>query len=112
MSDEVRDIGIEVQPPTRSCDDKNCPFHGTLSVRGQLLKGTVESIRMDGSVIVKKEYRHHVPKFERYERRKSHYPAHLPRCIDVEAGDQVKIMECRPISKSISFVVVEKGERR
>jgi small subunit ribosomal protein S17 len=28
--------------------------------------------------------------------------------MGVKAGDQVKIMECRPLSKTVSFVIVEK----
>ena len=112
MSDKARDIGVDVQPPEKSCEDKNCPFHGSLSVRGQTLKGTVESVGMDGSVVVKKQHLSYIPKFERYERRTGHYPAHLPKCIDVEEGDEVKIMECRPLSKSISFVVIERGGRK
>ncbi len=51
-------------------------------------------------------------KFVRYERRHGHIPSHNPPCIDVKEGDRVKIAECRPISKTVSFVVVEKlGEK-
>lgn len=107
--EEVRDIGVDVKPPENVCDDKNCPFHGNLSVRGQVLRGTVKSTKMDGSVIVKKDYLHYIPKFERYEKRSSDYPTHLPKCMDVEVGDKVKIMECRPLSKSISFVLIDGG---
>ena len=28
-------------------------------------------------------------------------------CIDVKEGDEVKIAECRPLSKTVSFVVIE-----
>ncbi len=34
-------------------------------------------------------------------------PAHVPSNIDVSEGDEVVIAECRPISKTVSFVVVE-----
>ena len=34
-----RDIGIDVTPPEKECTDQNCPFHGKLSVRGQILEG-------------------------------------------------------------------------
>ena len=28
-------VGLEgVKPPARECNDKNCPFHGNLKVRG------------------------------------------------------------------------------
>ncbi|HDI23882.1 MAG TPA: 30S ribosomal protein S17, partial [Thermoplasmatales archaeon] len=40
--------------------------------------------------------------------------AHCPPCLDVKVGDKVKIGECRPISKGVSFVVIQKleGEKR
>ena len=39
------------------------------------------------------------------------YPAHLPSCIgDVNPGDFVRIMECRPLSKTVKFCVIEKGD--
>ncbi len=34
----MRDIGLDVKPPERECDDKNCPFHGNLPVRGQVFR--------------------------------------------------------------------------
>jgi len=65
---------------------------------------------MDKTVIVRRDYLNYVPKFKRYERRHSHIPAHNPPCINVKAGDRVKVAECRPISKTVSFVVVERLE--
>lgn len=107
---EAKDIGIDVNPPERQCDDENCPFHGSLSVRGQEIKGTVKNKKMDGSAVVEKDYLNYVPKYERYEKRSGNYPAHVPDCIDLEDGDSVRIMGCRPLSKSISYVVIERGE--
>ena len=101
---------LSLKKPRRSCDDRNCPFHGTLKVRGRILEGTVISAKMDKSVIVKRDYQFYVPKFKRYERRHSHIPAHNPPCLDVKEGDVVKVAECRPISKTVSFVVIEKLE--
>ena len=105
---EARNIGINVKPPTESCDDKYCPFHGTLPVRGQIITGVVSSVKMKNSIIVKREYMSYVPKYERYEKRTSKYSAHCPPCIKVETGDRVRIAECRPLSKTISFVTIEK----
>ena len=34
-------------------------------------------------------------------------PAHSTPCIPVKVGDVVRIAECRPLSKTKSFVVVE-----
>jgi len=105
---EVKNIGLNVQAPSESCNDKNCPFHGTLSVRGQVITGVVSSVKMHNAILVKREYSQYVPKFERYEKRTSKYSAHCPPCIKVKPGDRVRIAECRPLCKTISFVTVEK----
>lgn len=96
--------------PKKSCDDINCPFHGTLSLRGHTLEGIVISDKMERTIIVRRDYLNYVPKYRRYERRRSNVAAHSPPCLDVKAGDKVKLGECRPISKTVGFVVIEKLE--
>jgi small subunit ribosomal protein S17 len=103
-------IGIEVKPPETECTDKNCPFHGSLKVRGQILEGRVVGDKTQSTVRVQREYYYYLKKYERYEKRKSTVFAHNPECLSVGEGDRVKIMECRPISKGKSFVVIEKVE--
>jgi len=105
---QARNIGLNVKAPTEGCNDKFCPFHGTLPVRGQIISGVVSSNKMKNSILVKKEYMNYVSKYERYEKRTSKYAAHCPPCIDVKIGDRVRIAECRPLSKTISFVTIEK----
>lgn len=105
---KIRDIGYDVKPPEGTCNDDKCPFHGTLPIRGKILQGTIVSDRMQGSVVVRVDYLHYIPKYERYEKRKSRISAHKPSCIDAKKGDKVKIAECRPLSKTKSFVVIEK----
>jgi small subunit ribosomal protein S17 len=97
--------------PESTCEDVNCPFHGTLSVRGRTMDGIVVSDRMQKSVVVRIEYTRYFPKYERYARMNSRITAHNPPCIKASRGDRVKIAECRPISKTKSFVVVEKEEK-
>ncbi|MEM4245778.1 MAG: 30S ribosomal protein S17 [Candidatus Bathyarchaeia archaeon] len=104
----VSNIGLPVTPPLKQCDDRNCPFHGRLPVRGKVLTGTVSSDKMDKTVGVERGYLHYVKKYMRYEKRRSRILAHNPPCIDAKKGDKVRIAECRPISKNVSFVVVEK----
>lgn len=104
----MKDIGIDVTQPKGECTDKNCPFHGDLKVRGQIIEGRVVSDKMRRTVVVEKDYLHYLRKFERYERRRSKLSAHNPECIAAKVGDNVKIMECRPISKTKSFVIIEK----
>ncbi len=101
-------MALSFEKPRKTCDDRNCPFHGTLSTRGRVMEGVVVSAKMDKTVVVRRDYLKYVPKFKRFERRHGHIPAHSPSCLNVEAGNRVKIVECRPLSKTVSFVVVEK----
>ncbi len=105
---DARNIGLSVKAPVETCDDKYCPFHGSLSVRGQVITGVVSSTKMHNTILVKRELTRYVPKYERYERRTSVYSAHCPPCIKTNVGDKVRIAECRPLSKTISFVTIEK----
>ncbi len=103
----VRNIGVSVVSPRKTCEDELCPFHGTLSVRGKLLTGIVSSSKAKKMVVVSREYSRSTPKYKRYQRSRSTVHAYLPSCIDVNEGQQVKIAECRPLSKTVSFVVIE-----
>ncbi len=103
----TRDIGLDVEPPASACKDQNCPFHGQLRVRGTMLAGKVVSTKMQGTVVIEREYMRNLPKFERLEKRTSKYLAHSPPCIQAKVGDTVRIMECRPLSKRVSYVVIE-----
>ena len=105
-------MSLALKKPKKTCNDRNCPFHGDLPVRGRVLEGSVVSAKMDKTVVVKRDYLHYVPKFIRYERRHSRIPSHNPPCIDAEEGDRVIIAECRPVSKTVSFVIVEKLEKK
>jgi small subunit ribosomal protein S17 len=99
--------GLDVAAPSKTCQDDRCPFHGSLKVRGRLLTGRVVSTAGKSFVVVQMEYLHKIEKFNRGERRRSRISAHAPPCITVGDGDAVTIGECRPLSKTISFVVVE-----
>ncbi len=103
----THDIGLDVQPPAKECTDPNCPFHGTLPVRGQVLNGVVVSDRMDRTVVVQRTYVKKNSKYERYEKRKTKVHAHNPPCMNAVQGAVVTIAECRPLSKTKSYVVIE-----
>lgn len=104
----ARDIGLDVQAPEKECNDRNCPFHSALPVRGKIFIGKVVSSKAKNSAVVEWGYDHYLPKYERYERRTSRVNVHNPECINAKEGDTVKIAETRPLSKTKSFVVVEK----
>jgi small subunit ribosomal protein S17 len=103
-------MSLTFKKPKKTCEDTNCPFHGELPIRGRLFEGVVVSAKMDKTVVVERDYLSYISKFMRYERRRSRIPSHNPPCIDAKEGDHVTIAETRPISKTVSFVVVEKLE--
>jgi len=102
----ARDIGIDVPRPSKACEDRHCPFHGTLPVHGQTFEGKVVSAQMQRTVVVERQYLRYIQKFERYEKRTKRFMVHGPPCLDLKAGDRVVLMECRPISKTVSFVAI------
>ncbi|MDR0309674.1 MAG: 30S ribosomal protein S17 [Candidatus Methanoplasma sp.] len=110
MTAKVKNIGIDVAPPAAECNDPNCPFHGSLSVRGQIIDGVVATVKMNKTVVVERNYLKYQKKYERYEKRSNRYASHASPCLGLKVGDRVRIMECRPISKTVSFVVIEKKE--
>ncbi|MDY6780460.1 MAG: 30S ribosomal protein S17 [Halobacteria archaeon] len=107
MPEQDNTIGFDVPEPDTDCSDPNCPFHGELSPRGTVLEGRVDTDDMQKTVVVESEYEVKAPKYDRYMRRRSRVPAHSSPCIDASEGDTVRIAECRPLSKTKSFVVIE-----
>ncbi len=100
-------IGIVLVPPKETCTDKNCPYCGKLPVRGKLFDGTVTGSKAKQTATLQKYVPIYFGKFKRYARGKSTIHAHVPECIEVNNGDRVIAAECRPISKTVSYVIVE-----
>ena len=90
--------------------DKKNPFNGTLPVRGKLFEGKVVKSKGKDTVVLQKEAPVYFSKFKRYGRSTSRIHAHVPSNLQVNEGDTVIAAECRPIAKSVSFVVVEVKE--
>lgn len=92
-----------------TCKDRDCPFHGNLKTRGKTFKGTVIS-KNKKRLAIEFERMVYIRKYERYAHTKSKVHARLPECMEkeIQVGDLIKIQECRPLSKIIHFVVIEK----
>ncbi|MBM1154337.1 30S ribosomal protein S17 [archaeon] len=103
-----KNVGFGITPPSETCDDPKCPFHGDVRVRGLFLKGVVVSDKMQRTVVVQREYLQYIPKYERYMRKRSRVFAHNPPCINAKEGDIVLIGETRPLARNVSFVVLQK----
>lgn len=90
------------------CEDRLCHIHGDmkLKMRGRTFEGVVVK-KLQGRVTIQFERMLKLPKYERYEKRKTKLHARLPSCMNegVSVGDLIQISETRPISKMIHFVV-------
>jgi len=91
------------------CKDKFCPKHGSISLRGRTFKGKIMK-KFPKRVVIEFERTLYIKKYERYAKRKTKLHARLPDCMfdEVDIGDYIEIMESRPISKIINFVVIKK----
>jgi small subunit ribosomal protein S17 len=91
-----------------TCKDRLCPIHGDrkLKMRGRTFEGAVIR-KLHGRVTIQFERMLKLPKYERFEKRRTKIHARLPDCMkdDVAVGDLIQIAETRPISKMIHFVV-------
>lgn len=103
-----KNVGIKVNEPKEACDDANCPFHGNLVVKGKKFTGVVVKSKAAKTAVVEWTRTKFVSKYERYEKARTKVQVHNPPCINAEAGEVVNIMECRPLSKTKTMVIVEK----
>lgn len=103
---KARNIGVTVTQPKEICKDTKCPFHGSLSVRGRTFEGKATLTKMPRTITVEFYRQLYVPKYERYEKKRTILKAHLPDCIKVSNNSTVKVMETRKLSKTKHFVVV------
>ena len=75
------------------------------------LEGTVVSDKMHKSIVVRVERSIKHPKYEKYIKRSSKIHAHDEENI-CQKGDFVVIQECRPISKTKHWKLVEIKEKQ
>ncbi len=99
----------EKQTTKQECNDKFCPMHGQISLRGRTFKGKVIK-KFPRRVAIEFERTIYIKKYERYSKRKTKLHARLPKCMEniINLGDYIEIKECRPISKIIHFIVTRK----
>lgn len=72
---------------------------------GKVLSGVVVSDKMQDTVVVSVTRFVKHPKYRKFIKRMKKYHAHNPE-NKAKMGDKVTIKECRPISKTKKFVVV------
>ncbi|KAJ1846567.1 40S ribosomal protein S11-B, partial [Coemansia sp. RSA 2708] len=112
-----KDVGLGFKTPHTAINgtyiDKKCPFTGNVSIRGRILTGVVHSNKMTNTIIIRREYLHYIPKYQRYEKRHKNIAAHLsPAFVGVKIGDTVTVGQCRPLSKTVRFNVLKHQKKQ
>ncbi|CAN3376783.1 hypothetical protein DIURU_001563 [Diutina rugosa] len=106
-----KEVGLGYKTPKAAIDgsyiDKKCPFVGEVSIRGKILSGTVISTKMHRTIIIRRDYLHYIPKYNRYEKRHKNVAAHVSPAFRVQEGDVVTVGQCRPLSKTVRFNVLK-----
>ncbi|RWS08078.1 40S ribosomal protein S11-like protein [Dinothrombium tinctorium] len=108
----VRDVGLGFKTPREAIDghyiDKKCPFTGNVAIRGRILRGVVIKMKMQRTIVIRRDYLHYVKKYNRFEKRHKNMSVHISPCFrDVAVGDVVTVGECRPLSKTVRFNVLK-----
>ncbi len=75
----------------------------------RVMQGVVVSDKNDKTIVVKVERRFSDPVMKKTIRRSKRYQAHDPG-NSAKTGDQVRIRECRPLSKTKRWEVVSGAE--
>lgn len=109
MKTEIKKKNPEVG---KVCEDKTCPKHGGLKTRGKIFQGGITKI-FPRRLVMEFERMVYSRKYERYYKSRTKIHVRLPFCMkgELDIGDQVRIQECRPLSKRIHFVVLNKIEK-
>ena len=90
-----------------TCNDKHCPFHAGFNTHGRALVGKVIKLNSAKTAQIETQKLAYLSKYERYEKKRIRLHVHCPPCIKLKLGDKVRVMECRPISKTKNFVVIK-----
>merc|ERR1719383_1259975 len=108
----TRNVGLGFKTPRDAVIgtyvDKKCPFTGNVSIRGRILTGIVTKMKMQRTIVIRREYLHYVKKYSRFEKRHKNMSVHLSPCFrDVNIGDTVTFGECRPLAKTVRHNVLK-----
>ncbi|KAL5007164.1 hypothetical protein ScPMuIL_015970 [Solemya velum] len=109
----VRSVGLGFKTPREAIEgtyiDKKCPFTGNVSIRGRILSGVVLKMKMQRTIVIRRDYLHYIRKYNRFEKRHKNMSVHLSPCFrdKTEVGDIVTVGECRPLSKTVRYNVIK-----
>jgi len=88
--------------------DKKCPLTGNVAIRDRILRGVVVKMKMQRTIVIRRDYLHYIKKYNRFEKRHKNMSVHLSPCFrDVAVGDIVTVGECRPLAKTVKYNVLK-----
>ena len=61
--------------------DKKCPFTGPVNIRGRILTGVVKKMKMQRTIVIRRDYLHFVKKYRRFEKRHKNLSVHISPCF-------------------------------
>uniref|UniRef100_A0A2K6MPF2 Small ribosomal subunit protein uS17 N-terminal domain-containing protein n=1 Tax=Rhinopithecus bieti TaxID=61621 RepID=A0A2K6MPF2_RHIBE len=105
-------IGLGFKTPKEAIEgtyiDKKCPFTGNVSIEGRILSGVVTKMKMQGTIVICRDYLHYIRKYNHFEKDHKNISVHLSPCFrDVQIGDIVTVDKCRLLSKTVHFNVLK-----
>merc|ERR1712080_688510 len=107
-----KNVGLGFKTPKEAIEgnyiDKKCPWTGNVAIRGRILKGMcISANKMSRTIVIRRDYLHFIPKYQRFEKRHRNIPVHCSPCFRVKEGDIVTVGQCRPLSKTVRFNVMK-----
>jgi len=90
-------------------DSKQGAGAKSIPTRGRIFKGIVTR-KFPKRIAIEFERTVRIPKYERFMKKKTRIHARLPDHMQdtIHIGDLIRVQECRPLSKIIHFMVIEK----
>ncbi|ELV11591.1 40S ribosomal protein S11 [Tupaia chinensis] len=106
-----KNIGLDFKTPKEAIEgtyiDKKCPITGNVSIQGQILSGVVTKMKMQRTTIIRRDYLHYIPEYNRFKKHKT-MSVHLFPCFrNVQIGDIIAVGECQPLSKTMHFIMLK-----
>jgi ribosomal protein S17 len=77
------------------------------ATRGRFFEGTIVK-KFPTRVVIQFERTVFLRKYERFFKKHSKVHARIPQGMELAVGDYIRVQECRPLSKIIHAIVVEK----